>query len=254
MTRTDWESLPLSPEERLDDLMVRDRHLIQNRQEFCFSMDAVLLAHFPQWRGRERVLELGTGTGVIPLLIADEVKCITALELSPTMARLAARNVELNDLAEKIQVLEGDYRAIDTLVPRESFDYVLANPPYRPVGRGKASTLSGVARARHEVTATLADVCRAARFALRFGGTFGLIHIPERLAEIFACLQSYQLQPKRLRLVADRAGAKPRLVLIEARQGGRPGLEVLPTLLVREATGKYTQELLAIYGMEGSHD
>ncbi len=254
MTRTDWESIPLSPEERLDDLMVRDRHLIQNRQEFCFSMDAVLLAHFPQWRGRERVLELGTGTGVIPLLIADEVKCITALEINPTMARLAARNVELNHLADKIEVIEGDYRAIDQLATRESFDYVLANPPYRPVGRGKASTLSGVARARHEVAATLDDVCRAARFALRFGGTFGLIHIPERLAEIFVCLQKYQLEPKRLRLVADRAGAAPRLVLIEARQGGQPGLVVESTLIVREETGAYTRELLAIYGMEGPHD
>ena len=254
MTPEEWAKVPLGPHERLDDLMVRDRRLIQNEQEFCFSMDAVLLAHFPQGRGREQILELGTGTGVIPLLMADEAAHITAIELNPVMAELAVRNVRLNGLAENIQVLAGDYREIEKLIFRESFDLVVANPPYRPLGKGKGSTLTGVARARHEVTATLEDVCRAARFALRFGGRFALIHLPERLAEIFSCLQKYQLEPKRLRLVADRPGSRPRLALIEARQGGRSGLAVEPALFVREATGEYTRELLEIYGMEGAHD
>ncbi|MBQ5502332.1 MAG: methyltransferase, partial [Selenomonas sp.] len=144
----------LGANERLDDLMKSGRHIIQNTQEFCFSLDAVLLAHFLSLKSRQKVLELGTGTGVIPLLIADEVARVDAVELNPVMAELAARNVRLNELEDKIFVREGDYRAIRELYKPESFDIVLANPPYRPVGEGQANKLTGVARARHEFTAT----------------------------------------------------------------------------------------------------
>ena len=145
----------LRENERLDDLMFRGRKIIQNTEEFCFSLDAVLLAHFPKIHRKDRVLELGTGTGVIPLLIADLAAKVEAVEISPVMAELAQRNMVLNQLTEKVAVRQGDYRAIEELYRPESFDLVLAKPPYRPVGEGQLSKLSGVARARHEVTATL---------------------------------------------------------------------------------------------------
>ena len=248
-------AVQLREHERLDDLCFHGRHIIQNTQEFCFSLDAVLLAHFLRLRARDRVLELGTGTGAIPLLIADAAAHIEAMELSPVMAELAARNVWLNALEEKITVCEGDYRRLGDYYAAESFDVVLANPPYRPVAGGKASDLAGVARARHELTATLADVCRAARYALRYGGRFAMVHIPERLAEIFVTMHACQLAPKRLRLIQPKAEKEPNLLLVEAVVGGAAGgLRVLPPLVVHEADGSYTEEIRQIYGLERSHD
>ena len=116
----------LREHERLDDLMFRGRKIIQNTEEFCFSLDAVLLAHFPRLHKKDRVLELGTGTGVIPLLIADGVKAVEAVEISPVMAELAQRNMVLNDLTEKVRVRQGDYRSIEELYRPESFDLHLS--------------------------------------------------------------------------------------------------------------------------------
>lgn len=234
--------------ERLDDLMRSGRRIIQNTKEFCFSLDAVLLAHFPSLKSRQRVLELGTGTGVIPLIIADFVSHVEAVELNEVMADLAGRNVILNELEEKITVRQGDYRKIRELYPAESFDVVLANPPYRPVAHGQVNALSGVARARHEFTATLEDVVSAARYALRFHGTFAMVHLPERLGEILVSLHAHQMEAKRLQMVQPKAGKAPNMMLIEAVAGANPGgLKVLPPLIVHEADGGYTKEILEIY-------
>lgn len=240
----------LKEHERLDDLMKSGRKIIQSTQEFCFSLDAVLLAHFPRLYPRQNVLELGTGTGVIPLLIADEVRHVEAVELSPVMAELAARNVRMNELEEKITVREGDYRAIRSLYPAESFDVVLANPPYRPVAHGQANKIRGVARARHEFTATLEDVVCAARYALKFGGHFAMVHLPERLGEILVALHEHQMEAKRLRMVQPKTGKAPNMMLIEAVVGAATGgLKVMPPLIVHEDDGRYTREILSIYGM-----
>lgn len=234
--------------ERLDDLMRSGRHIIQNRQEFCFSVDAVLLSHFPRWKKRQRVLELGTGTGVIPLIIADEVAHVDAVELNPVTADLARRNVQLNGLQEKISICEGDLREIRDLYPAESFDVVLANPPYRPVRQGQVSPLDGVACARHEFTATLEDVVRAARYALRFRGVFAMVHLPERLGEIMVALHEHQMEAKRLRMIQPREGRAPNMMLVEAVVGAvSGGLKVLPPLVVHEPDGGYTEEVLRIY-------
>ena len=241
----------LKANERLDDLMKSGRHIIQNTQEFCFSLDAVLLAHFPRVHSKDRVLELGTGTGVIPLLIADDAARIDAVELSSVMVDVAKRNVVMNALEEKIFVREGDYREIRTLYPAESFDLVLANPPYRPVQQGQANKILGVARARHEFTATLRDVVRAAQYALRFGGHFAMVHLPERLGEIAVALHEHQMELKCLRMVQPKAGKAPNMMLLEAVKGARPGgLKVLPPLLVHNEDGSYTQEIYEIYGIE----
>lgn len=264
----------LRPNERLDDLMKCGRHIIQNTQEFCFSLDAVLLAHFPRLKKSQSVLDLGTGTGVIPLIIADEVAHVDAVELNPVMAELAVRNVALNQLEHRIDVLEGDYREIYDLYPQESFDLVLANPPYLPISQGKVNRLTGKARARHEFTATLEDVIRAARYALRYRGVFAMVHLPERLGEIFVTMNEYQMVPKRLRMVQPKHGKAPNMMLIEAivseapcvlkvlpgqkfpRRlnkvvGAAPGsLKVLPPLIVHEEDGSYTKEILEIYGMQ----
>ena len=235
--------------ERLDDLMKSGRKIIQCESEFCFSMDSVLLAHFPRFKRKYKVLDLGTGTGVIPLLIADEVNHIEAIELNPKMAEIARRNVELNGLADKIKVIEGDYKNHRQLFKSESFDLVLANPPYRAIGSGAVNELEGVATARHEFTATLEDVVKAARFVLRYHGIFCIIHITERLCEIVETLHRHQFEMKRLRLIQPKFGRAPNLMLIEAMVGGQPGsLNIMPPLIVHETDGSYTEEIKNIYG------
>lgn len=234
--------------ERIDSLGRLNRQIIQNSKEFCFSIDAVLLAHFLKYMPHQKVLDLGTGTGVMPIIIADEVRHIDAVEISPLMADMAARSVEMNGLSEKITVRAGDYREIETLVQRESFDVVLSNPPYRPVGQGELNDLSGVARARHEITATLSDTVRAARYALKYHGHLAMVHLPERLGEIIVALHENQLEVKRLQFVQPKADKEPNMVLIDAVCGGTAGgLKVMTPLIVHENDGRYTPDVLKYY-------
>ncbi len=238
----------LARNERVDSLDHLGRRIIQRTDGFRFSMDAVLLAHFPRYGKGCRVLDLGTGTGAIPLLMAENAVYVEALEIDASMAGMAARSVLLNGLEKKIRVHCGDYREIRKLVKPESFDIVLANPPYGSVSDGLVAK-GAQAGARQETTATLSDVVRAARYALRYGGKFAMVHRPARLAENFAEMAANQLTPKRMRLVEPRAGKPANLVLIEAVQGGAPGgLVTLPTLRVYGEDGAYTKELLEIYG------
>ena len=245
---TTMTEIRLLPNERLDDLNHRGRRIIQREDRFRFSMDAVLLAHFPRYFRGCRVLDLGTGTGVMPLLIAEETGAVEAVELDGEMAEMAARSVALNGLSDVIHVREGDYRDLRALCPPESFDVVLANPPYGGTSQGPTAK-EEVAAARQECTATLDQVVGAARWALRFHGRFAMVYRPDRLAEVFAALAAHRLEPKRMRLVEPQAGKPAKLVLIEAMQGGAPGgLVMLPTLRVRDEKGAYTEELLQIYG------
>lgn len=244
------ETAQLRPNERIDDLCMGGRQIIQRTDEFCFSMDAVLLAHFPRLTGRERVLDLGTGAGVIPLLIADHAGAITAVELNPVQAELAARNVRMNNLTDKISVREGDYREPSALFACASYDVVFSNPPYRPVQSGAVS-MGARATARHEITATLADTMRAAAYALKHGGRLAMVHLPERLGEIVFALHAEGLAVKRLRMVQPRADRAPNLMLIEAVKGASlAGIRHEPALIVRDAAGNYTEEIHSIYGQE----
>ena len=237
--------------ERLDDLMKSGRMIIQNEKEFCFSMDSVLAAHFPKLKKFFKVLDLGTGTGVIPLLIADEVKEIFAIGINSRMAETARRNVELNKLSEKIFVIEGDYRRHREIFSAESFDLVIANPPYVPVKNGEVNKLEGVAEARHEFNATLEDVVTATRFVLKFRGTFCMIHLASRLCEIVDSLHRHQFEMKRLQIIQPKSGRDANLIMIEAVVGANPGnLKILPPLVIHKKDGSYTEEVEKIYKSE----
>ncbi|MGP1574304.1 tRNA1(Val) (adenine(37)-N6)-methyltransferase [Selenomonas sp.] len=223
-----WQAA-LRDSERLDDLQYAGRRIIQNTETTCFSLDAVLLARFACIKRGDHVLELGTGAGVIPLLIARDDLTIDAVEIDPVMAELAMRNVRLNGLADCVRVRTGDFRATEGLGKRGSFDCVLSNPPWYPLGQGK---IGRAARAHHEITATLADVAAAARHALRFGGRFALVHVPARLDELFFALKENGMAVRRLQFFAPRMDAAPRFVLVEAVVGASVGaLTVLPPLL-----------------------
>lgn len=238
----------LQPGERLDDLIIGGMKLIQHPEEFCFSLDAVLLAQFATVRRDARVIDLGTGTGVVALLVAQRGAAhVTGLEISPVMAERASRSVVYNQLQERVQIMAGDLRDIRQLQPAGEFDLVVSNPPYRPVQGGYISPNDLVARARHEVTANLQDVVAAAAYLVKYRGRFAMVHLPERLSEIMNAMQAHGLEPKRLQLVQAGPSRKPNMALIEGIRGAKPGLDVLPALHVYQPDGSYSPEIQAYY-------
>lgn len=238
--------------ERLDDLLVSNLHIIQDASAFCFSMDAVLLSHFATLRSGDRVVDLGTGTGIIPLLLTTRIAQLRVLgvELQAEVAERAARSVQFNNLQDIIQIQQGDLRQIEQILPGYRANLITCNPPYLPLGVGQVSFSDQQAIARHEICCQLQDVVRAAAYLLGTGGRFALVHRPQRLPEIFFWLNQYRLEPKRLRFIHPRADTEPNMVLIESIRDGRPGLKVLPPLFVYDGDA-YTPEVMALYFREG---
>jgi len=238
----------LHPGERLDDLLIDGLQIIQDDSEFRFSVDAVLLAHFATLRRGDRVVDLGTGTGVIPLLLCTrvELQSITGVEIQAEVAARAVRSVEHNGLGRLIRIVQGDLREIERVLPGVRVDLVTANPPYLPVGSGVSSPKESLALARHEVCCNLEDVVRSAAYLLGSGGRFALVHRPERLAEILSLMAAYRLIPKRLRLVHPRVDQEAKMVLVEGVRDARPGLRISPPLVVL-AGDDYSPEIRAIY-------
>ncbi|WP_378951259.1 tRNA1(Val) (adenine(37)-N6)-methyltransferase [Pelosinus sp. sgz500959] len=238
----------LSHGERIDDLLIGQLKVIQSETEFCFSLDAVLLAHFVTVRQGDRAVDLGTGTGVIAfLLTARGAGRIQGLELSESMAAMAKRSVILNNLEDKVEIIQGDLCNVKELFPAGQYDLVVSNPPYRPVGGGYISPNDRVAMAKHEVTATLQDVVNGARHLVKTRGRFAMVHLPERMAEILVAMSQAGIEPKRLQLVHSTVDKKPKMLLVEGIRGGKPGLEVLPPLIVYQSDGSYSDEIQKYY-------
>ena len=235
--------------ERLDDLGREHYRLIQNPQRFCFGMDAVLLAAFSPVYAKEKAIDLGTGTGVIPVLQRARFKCrsFTGLEIDPVSADMASRSIRLNHLEDDIRIVCGDIRKVKCLFTPGSFDAVTANPPYMPAGSGAPPKDVHIAGARHEIFCTLEDTVKAAGYLLREQGRMYMVHRPFRLPEIIRVLTGYRLEPKRARLVFPGVNAEPNMILIEARKGGGPGMKMEPPLIVYGEDGNYTDSLLEIY-------
>lgn len=245
----------IKSDERIDDLIINGLKIIQSTNQFRFSLDAVLLAHFVTLKRDDRILDLGTGSGVIPLLLTTraKVQSITALEIQPEMVDMAQRSVALNSLEELISIVHGDIRQVSLTLGSNQFDLVTVNPPYMPLQSGRTNVLDSVTIARHEVLCELEDVVKAAAQVLVFKGRFAMVHRANRLAEIIGLCQRYNLEPRRLRLVQPRLGQKPNLVLIEAVKGVKPDLEILENLVVYDSQG-YSAEIQAIYGFSDNQE
>ena len=243
-------TINLKDNERFDDLQRNGYRIIQKTDGFCFGMDAVLLSGFAQVKDGERALDLGTGTGIIPILLEAKTdgKHFTGLEIQEEMADMAARSVLYNHLEDKIEIITGDIKEASRLFGLASFDVVTSNPPYMNDAHGLKNPDMQKAISRHEVLCTLEDVVREASRLLRPGGRFYMVHRPHRLIEIITALTKHKLEPKRMKFVHHYVDKDANMVLIEAVRGGKPMMKLEAPIIVYKEQGVYTDEIYDIYG------
>ena len=243
-------SVPLLPEERLDELHRNGYYIIQNPGRFCFGMDAVLLSGFASVKSKEYAIDLGCGNGIIPILLEAKTQGqhFTGLEIQPENVDMASRSVALNHLEDKITIKKGDIKDASRLFGASSFHVVTTNPPYMTEHHGLTNENQAKAIARHEILCTLEDVIRESAKLLIPKGRFYMVHRPFRLTEIMCLMHKYGIEPKRMKLVYPFVDKEPNMVLIEGLRGGNPRITVEKPLIVYKEPGIYTDEIYDIYG------
>lgn len=241
--------IDLKENERLDDLQRSGYKIIQNSEIFCFGMDAVLLSTFADINLGDKVLDLGTGNGVIPILMEAKTKGehFTGLEIQEINVDMATRSVIYNEIEDKVDIVQGDIKEASRIFGGASFNVVTSNPPYMNENHGLVNPESHKAIARHELLCTLDDVVRETSKVLKDKGKFFMVHRPQRLVEIFDTLTKYKLQPKRIKFVHPYVDKAANMVLIEAVKGGNAFLKVENPLVIYEKENIYTKELLEWY-------
>ncbi len=250
--------MELHEAERIDDLGRRGYRIIQNTQQFCFGIDAVLLAWFSRIGGTDRVIDLCSGNGIVPLLILarreeeDVLPQITGLEIQPEPVALAKRSCELNHVSEYINMVAGDVKTASAIFGKGVFDAVTVNPPYMKKGSGLVNPADTKAVARHEILCDLNDVVREAAALLKTGGKLFMVHRPGRLPEILEAFREYRLAPSRLCFVHPYCDREATMVLIEGIRGGRNTPVTEPPVIVYEKDHTYTQTIRDIYD-DGRH-
>lgn len=238
--------------ECLDDLQ-NGYYIIQKQNGFKFGVDAVLLSDFAADARSRKTLDLCTGTGIVPVLLAakTDTASICGLEIQPDIAEMAQRSVEYNKLIGRVHIICGDLKDAPELYGRGLFDKVTVNPPYMKGGAGLQNDTDTKSISRHEVLCTLDDVLRVSAELLISKGRFFMVHRPSRLADIMCTMRKYRLEPKRLRFVHPSEGKAPNMLLVEGMKDGGEELKILPPLYVHNAEGGYTDEIDRIYGRKG---
>jgi tRNA1Val (adenine37-N6)-methyltransferase len=241
---------PVKPDETLEPFGQGRLWVFQKKQGYRFSLDAVLLAGLTNLRAGERVVDLGAGCGIVSLILASRFPdcSLVGVESQTTLASLAERNVLLNGLTGRVDILAGEMQNLPQHFPPESFDVAVSNPPYRPLGSGRLNPVAERAIARHELNGSLDVVAQTANYLLPSGGRLALIYPAWRLVHLCCLLRSHQLEPKILRFIHSRTGEEAKLVWAEARKGGREELKILPPLMVYQSGGCYTAEMEEIFG------
>jgi tRNA1Val (adenine37-N6)-methyltransferase len=240
----------LKENERIDDLQRKGYRIIQNPNYFCFGMDAILLSGFAKVKKGETVLDMGTGTGILPILLEAKTtgKFFTGLEIQKDVANMAKRSVQLNHLEDKVEIVCGDIKEASHIFSQNSFEVITCNPPYMNQNHGIVNPTQPKAIARHEILCNFEDIAREASRLLKPKGRLYLVHRPRRLMDLLCTLRNYHLEPKRMRFVHPYKEEEANMVLIEALLGGGVQMRIEPSLVVYEEPGKYTQEVLQIYG------
>jgi len=235
--------------ETADKILDGKFRVIQKKRGYRFSVDALLLAHFIKPAGNRHILDLGTGSGVIPLLLAHRLpgSRIRGIEIQPEMVDMARRTLDMNRCGDRISIEEGDIRRIaDHICPR-SFDLVCANPPYRRLFSGRINPEAEKARARHELTGSLVDFLHAAAFAVKPGGRVCLIYPAKRMVELIYRMRCQRLEPKRCRIVHSDLQSRGEFILVEGTAGGREELLMEPPLCIRDPGGNYSAAMVSVF-------
>lgn len=237
--------------ESVEELGIDDAVILQKVKGFRFGTDAVLLSHFAKARHKDRIMDLCTGSGIIPVLLAATTKSqdIQGLELQEAYVKMARRSVEASGYQDRVKIHQGDLMAPEVLDPlgKGTFDLVTCNPPYKALGQGILNQQDDKVIARHEVTLTLEGVILASAFLLKSGGRLAMVHRPERLFDLLTLMRKYRIEPKRIQLVAPKATAAPNLLLIEGFKDQKPYLKWEPQLIVYDEEGHNTKNIKEIY-------
>ena len=240
----------LKENERIDDLEFKGLKIIQNKSGFCFGIDSVLLSDFAKnIRNNSKVIDLGTGTGIINLLLSGKTKAseFVGVEIQEEVAEMATRSVELNNLQDKIKILNENILNLKDVYKPKSFDAVVTNPPYKKANTGLTNEENKKLISRHEITASLKDFIQISAYLLKDYGEFYMVHRPDRLVDIFQFMREEKIEPKLVRFVYPKANKKTNLVLIKGVKNGKPFLEYDNNLIVYNEDGSYTDEILRIY-------
>lgn len=240
----------LKEDERIEDIQFAGLRLIQNPSWFCYGIDAVLIAKFCEVKEGWKGVDLGTGTGIIPLLLSQKMKEIIGVEIQTEVAEMAKRSIKLNELEDKIKILNIDMNEYSRYIKPYSMDVVISNPPYMAKDEGLINDEDTKAISRHEIKASLEDVVSTAHDLLKDRGHFYLVHRPHRLVDILCLCRKYRLEPKRIRFVHPKKDKRPNIVLLHCTKYGKPELKFLDPLYVYKEDGTYTDEIYQIYEKE----
>ena len=235
---------------RVDIVPGTDFKIIQDKKKFSYGIDAILLSSFTRPKGL--VMDLGTGTGIIPIRLAarDGIEKIYGVEIQEEVYRLAQRNVELNNLQDRVQIINMDLNELNNVFGKSSFDVIVSNPPYMKSGGAIINPDENFAISRHEIACKFEDIARISNYLLKPLGKFYLVHRPDRLVDILYTMRTYNIEPKYIRFIQPKANKKPNLILIEGLKNGKPDLKFHQPLIVYNEDGSYTEEIYKIYGMD----
>lgn len=255
--------MKLRENERIDDLEYKNLKIIQNKKGFCFGIDSVILSDYAREIKNNCIgADLGTGTGIISILLANKTKLskIYGIEIQEDIADMAKRSVELNNLENKIDIININIKNIKKIntekkleenilnkLKKESLDFIVTNPPYKKLETGKTNKKEYKYISRHEVTASLEDFLEVSKYLLKDKGSLYMVHRPDRLVDIIELMRKYKLEPKKMRFVYSNINKEPTLVLIKAIKNAKPFLKVDKPLIIYEENGEYTEEIYKIY-------
>lgn len=243
--------IKLKENERIDDLQINNLKIIQNKEGFCFGIDAVILSDFAKdIRNNSKVLDLGAGTGIIGTLLCEKTKLskIYGIEIQKDVCDMASRSIKLNNLEEKFEIINSNIKDLNNIFERESFDVVVSNPPYKKDNTGLKNENEKKVISRHEITATLEDFISISSKLLKDNGNIYMVHRPERLSDLFCLLKKYNIEPKKLRTVHSYVDSKPKLILVKGTKNANSFLNIEEPLIIYKKDGSYTNEILKIYG------
>ena len=242
--------IELEANERIDDLEFKNLKIIQNKDGFCFGIDSVLLSDFAKnIKKCSTVLDLGTGTGIIPILLCGKTKLqkVTGIEVQEDVAKMAQKSIKLNNLEDKFNVINENILNLNKIYENQTFDVIVSNPPYKKKDTGITNENEKKIISRHEISASLEDFIKISKDLLKDKGEFYMVHRPERLVDIFELMRKYKIEPKILKMVYSYKNKEPKLILIKGVKNAKPFLKVESNLYIYEDTGKYTKEILKIY-------